>query len=280
MKVWAIANQKGGVGKTTTTVNLGGWLAKYGKRTLLVDMDPHGSMTAYFGLNPDQIEVSVHNLFQVEALASSPLPAGIVKKTAHENLFLMPASSAMATLDRQVGNKDGKGLVLATALKHLSDYFDYVLVDCPPILGVLMVNALGAGERLIIPVQTEFLALKGLERMMRTVGMVIKARKAPLELTIVPTMFDRRTTASIEALRQLREVYPKEIWNSAIPVDTKLREASRNGVPLAQMMPRSRGAVAYQSLLYSLIPEDVPPPETMPGDFLPAEHPSASCPGG
>ncbi|MEW5757103.1 MAG: ParA family protein [Pseudomonadota bacterium] len=275
MKVWAIANQKGGVGKTTTTVNLGGWLARYGQRTLLVDMDPHGSLTAYFGHNPDQVEVSVHRLFQANAQAGSPLPAGIVKKTAHENLFLMPASTAMATLDRQIGNQDGKGLVLANALKHLSDYFDYVMVDCPPILGVLMVNALAAGERLIIPVQTEFLALKGLERMMRTVGMVIKARKTPLQLTIVPTMFDRRTSASIEALRQLRAVYPAEIWNSVIPVDTKLREASRNGVPLAQMMPRSRGAIAYQALLHSLVPEDVPPPESAPDDFLALTDPLA-----
>lgn len=268
MKVWAIANQKGGVGKTTTTVNLGGWLANYGKRTLLVDMDPHGSLTAYFGHNPDQVEVSVYNLFQATTQPNSPLPAGVVKKTAHDNLFLMPASTAMATLDRQVGNQDGKGLVLVNALKHLADYFDYVLVDCPPILGVLMVNALAAGERLIIPVQTEFLALKGLERMMRTVGMVIKARKLPLVVTIVPTMFDRRTSASIEALRQLRAGYPSDIWSSVIPVDTKLREASRNGMPLAQMMPRARGAIAYQSLLYTLVPEDLPPPEEVDDDFL------------
>ncbi len=260
MKVWTIANQKGGVGKTTTVVSLGGLLSSWGFRTLLVDMDPHGSLTSYFRYDPDALEASTYSLFQAVAEKQTIDPASLICETGTEGLDLLPASMALATLDRQAGRLEGMGLILKNALDKLSDQYDYILVDCPPMLGVLMVNALAACQRLIIPVQTEFLALKGLERMLNTLKMVLKSRKTDLSHVIVPTFFDKRTRASISSLKTLRESWPNELWNGVIPVDTLFREASRAGIPPAIFDPRARGVVAYAALLESLQQIDQPHP--------------------
>lgn len=249
MKVWAVANQKGGVGKTTTAVNLAGLLAQRGQRVLLLDIDPHGSLTSYFRFNPDELENSIFTLFQNQALN----PAGLVRPTRFENLHLLPATMALATLDRQLGAQSGMGLVLSRALKRLEQRYDYALIDCPPMLGVLMVNAMAACDHLLIPVQTEFLALKGLERMLKTLNMITRSRSVRLPYTIVPTMFDRRTRASFDTLRLLRARYRDELWHAVIPVDTRFREASRLGVPLPLLAPQARGVAAYTQLLDTLI---------------------------
>ena len=253
MKVWAIANQKGGVGKTTTAVSLAGLLAARGHETLLVDLDPHGSMTSYFGYDPDTIEDSVYLLFERGMSAARDAPAPVLRQTRFNHLVLLPASTALATLDRQMGARDGMGLVLTRYLNQMAARFEYVLIDCPPVLGVLMVNALASCGQLIIPVQTEFLALKGLERMLHTLGMIMHSRKMSLPYTIVPALFDRRTRASVDSLRMLREKYPDHLWDGAIPVDTQFREASRIGAPLSEAFPQARGVVAYQALLDSLL---------------------------
>ena len=251
MRVWAAANQKGGVGKTTTIVSLAGILSRQGKRVLLIDLDPHGSLTVYFGFDPDTHEPSLYHLFQ-----SPPLDVKkIIVNTKLDNIKLIPASTAIATLDRQLGTQEGKGLVIRRALVSCFDEYDYCLIDCPPVLGVLMVNALAAAEHLLIPVQTEFLAIKGLERMMRTLQMIIKSRKHPLVYTVVGTMFDRRTRAAIDSLQVLREQYGKKIWESVIPLDTQFREASRKGLPIAYVAPGSRGALAYEALMQALVGE-------------------------
>ncbi len=249
MKVWAVANQKGGVGKTTSAVSLAGILTQRGHRVLLMDIDPHGSLTSYFRYNPDQLETSIFTLFQNQAMQAAKL----IRPTRYENLHILPATMGLATLDRQLGAQSGMGLVLHRALKSLADQYDYALIDCPPMLGVLMVNAMAACDHLIIPVQTEFLALKGLERMLKTLTMITRSRSVRLPYTIVPTMFDRRTRASTETLRVLRNRYDKDLWNAVIPVDTQFREASRMGVPLPILMPQSRGAVSYIRLLDFLI---------------------------
>ncbi len=256
MRTWAVANQKGGVGKTTTAITLAGHLLKQGKRVLLVDLDPHGSMTTYLGYDPDFMENSVYQLFQTKGVKPEIDPHSVVLETHIVGLSLLPASTALATLDRQLGSKEGMGLVLAYSLKALADDYDYALIDCPPLLGVLMVNALAACEHLLLPVQTEFLAIKGLERMMRTLQMIIQARQGSLRYTIIPTMFDRRTRAAIDSLRTLREKYGKDVWNSVIPVDTQFREASKEGIPLSMMLPNSRGSQAYEALLKSLQAEE------------------------
>lgn len=249
MKVWAVANQKGGVGKTTTVVSIGGELSSRGLRTLLIDMDPHGSMTAYFKHDPDSIEKSIYQLFQAKADKTQINPEQLIYQTRFANLSLMPASTALATLDRQLGAVDGMGLVVFQAIQKVVSDFDFVLIDCPPQLGVLMVNALAACDHLIIPVQTEFLALKGLERMERTLQMMQRAQHKELPYTILPTMFDKRTRASLGTLRILRERYREHVWRFMIPVDTQFREASRLGVPLSINSPNDRGSQAYSEFL-------------------------------
>ncbi|MBS3954916.1 MAG: ParA family protein [Methylomicrobium sp.] len=254
MKVWAVSNQKGGVGKTTTVISLGGLLFSWGFRTLLVDLDPHGALTSYFKMNPDDIKGSVYNLFQDASQKKRNIgPAPYIVKTDFDGLSVLPAATAIATLDRQVAGMGGMGLVISGALNKVQDDYDYVLIDSPPMLGVLMINALAACEQLIIPVLAEFLALKGLERMMHTLGMVYHAKSTPPHYTIVPTMFDRRTRAAIDSLHVLQEKYPQFLWNSVIPVDTKLREASKTGQPISLYMPEAKSVAAYSQLLDQLL---------------------------
>lgn len=253
MKVWTIANQKGGVGKTTTAVSLGGILSQWGLRTLLIDIDPHGSLTSYFKYDPDVIEEGVYTLFKTVMDKRVSDPPSLIYATGTEGLDLMPATMNLAALDRQSGKLDGMGLVIKNALFKLESHYDYVIIDCPPILGVLMINALAACEQLIIPVQTEFLALKGLERMLHTLQMVLKSRQISLPYMIVPTMYDMRTRASQDSLRVLRETYREHLWESLIPVDTQLREASRAGIPPALFDPKGRAVSAYGKLVEFLL---------------------------
>lgn len=255
MHVWAVANQKGGVGKTTTAVTLGGILADKGHQVLLLDLDPHGSLTSYFKYDPDSIERSVYDLFQHKQIPAT-LPSNLILDTCHDRIKIMGASTALATLERQMSGKGGMGLVIAKALAQLWNKFDYVLIDSPPVLGLLMINALAACEQLVIPVQTEFLAIKGLERMMRTLKMINRARKHELPYTVVPTLYDRRTQASTQSLRLLRNTYGDVIWHSMVPVDTKFRDASMVGMPASMLDPSSRGVHAYAVLTKFLLEKE------------------------
>lgn len=251
MRVWAVANQKGGVGKTTTAVTLGGLLAERGERVLLLDLDPHGSMTSYFSYDPDSLQRSSFNLFVDRDLNLAEIQP-LLLDTPCKGLTLLPSSMALATVERRA-SAEGMGLKVSRALAQVWDLFDYVLIDSPPVLGALMINALAASERLLVPVQTEFLALKGLERMMRTITMVTRSLHKEMDFTIVPTMFDRRTQASVGSLRELRNTYTDNIWASMIPVDTRFRDASKNGKPLSMFDPEARGVAAYKSLLKFLL---------------------------
>ncbi|MDR6643265.1 MULTISPECIES: ParA family protein [Rhodanobacteraceae] len=252
MITWAVSNQKGGVGKTTTTVALGSLLAASGKRTLLIDMDPHASLSGYIGVEGGA-HGSVYDLFGI-GNSAAPLPVRtLVHATQWDRLSVLPASPAMITLDRQLGTRPGMGLVLTQALAELAPDFDHVLLDCPPTLGVLMVNALAASDRLLVPTQTEALALAGLERMLRSLSMIERSRGRPLPRTIVPTMFDSRTHASRVCLDQLREQYGDSVSQAVIPTDTQIREASAAGVPLASWPAARRGGLAYRQLLDELL---------------------------
>lgn len=253
MRTWTIANQKGGVGKTTTTVALGGLLAAWGLRTLMIDVDPHGSLTSYFRYDPDSLGENSYDLFRAVADKRQPDPLSLVYPTGSEGLELIPASVALATLDRQSGRLEGMGLVLKQTVEALQEHYDYVLIDCPPVLGVLLINALAACDRLVVPVQTEFLAIKGLDRMRHTLAMINRSRSQPLDYTVVPTFFDRRTRASRESLSVLRSNYREHLWQGEVPIDTRLREASRAGLPPAMFDPRSRAVAAYTELLEHLM---------------------------
>jgi chromosome partitioning protein len=256
MRVWAVCNQKGGVGKTTTVANLGGLLAERGQRTLLVDLDPHGSLTAYFGLSPDVTEGGGYELFRARILRRAADPLPYLEPTQVERLELLPASIALATVERQAGALEGLGLVIAKAVRQLAERYDYVLIDSPPSLGILMVNALAACDHLIIPVMADFLALHGLERMLHTLGMISRARKLNLPYTIVPTLYDPRPRVVSESLALLKARHGLHLWPGVIPIDTKLREASRAHLPICRYWPRSRAALAYAELLKSLLAVD------------------------
>ncbi len=249
MHIWTVANQKGGVGKTTTSIALGGLLAEAGQRVLLVDLDPQGSMTSYFGYDPDELEHSSFDLFS----ADQPMTVGRVRElllpTSHDNLRLLPSSTALATLDRRNAGRSGLGLVILRALQQLQLDYQYALIDTPPQLGICMVNALAACERLLVPVQTEFLALKGLERMMHTLDMVGHSLRHGVRYLIVPTLFDRRTRVSEQVCAELRKLYPEHLWKSHIPVDTNLRRASKEALTPSQLDPSTRAVLAYKVLL-------------------------------
>lgn len=252
MNIWTVANQKGGVGKTTTVAALAGILAERGYRVLMLDCDPHASLTAYFGFDSESLTFTLYNWFSNTPQTKAQVLDNVIELQS-EKISLMPASLSLATLDKRFSSKEGMGLVISKVLKIISDDYDYVLIDCPPVLGLLLINALAACQQLIIPVQTEFLAIKGLERMMNTLNMVIKAQHHSIGYTIVPTMFDRRTKASIEALRNMRDEFGGHLWEKVIPVDTKFRDASRRNLSPSVAYPETHGVGAYNKLADNML---------------------------
>ncbi|MET0329798.1 MAG: ParA family protein [Dyella sp.] len=254
MQIWAIANQKGGVGKTTTTATLGALLAEDGVRVLLVDMDPHASLSGYFSLEDLSGMGSAYELFREN---QPPSVASLVRETGYEGLSLLPASAPMATLDRQLAKRPGTGRILANALAGVVDDYEHVLLDCPPTLGVLMVNALVASHRLLIPTQTEALALDGLERMLRSLQMIERSMGRVLPRWIVPTMYDARTLHGRSALMTMRDRYRQMITRNVIAVDPQIREASAHGQPLNRWPAARHSAECYRALLDEVLSTDL-----------------------
>jgi chromosome partitioning protein len=250
--VWTVANQKGGVGKTTTTVTLGGLLAQVGNKVILVDTDPQASLSYYFGVDSELLSSSLYDVFVSSKTLTKDKVLDCLCPTKLDSLFILPATMALATLDRKMGTQAGMGLILKRALDLVADEFDYSLIDCPPLLGVLMVNALAACDRVIIPVQTEFLALKGLERMMHSMEIMEKSLAKTFLYTIVPTMYDKRVNAAAEAYQTLTSTYLENVWAGVVPVDTRFRDASQAQSPPSVHCPKSRGVYAYATLLKHL----------------------------
>ena len=247
MQIWAIANQKGGVGKTTTSLLLARGLAAMDQRVLLVDLDPHASLTRAFGIPTDPPPPGTHDLFS--DLGGADLTS-LARRTAVPSLLMVPAQPALATLERRGATQPGLGLALGRALHAVRGRYDYVLLDCPPTLGLLMVNALAAADRLVVPSQTDPLAMHGLADMLRTAEMVERSRRRPLPRHVIPTLYDRRTRAGVQVLGQLKDMYEGIVWPKAIPMDTRLREAP---TLVAEEAPTGRGAEAYASALRWLL---------------------------
>jgi chromosome partitioning protein len=251
MQVWVIANQKGGVGKTTTTVSLAGELLRKNYRVLLIDADPQGSLSSYLGYEPETTDASLYQLFENSKEIKLSNLARQIQETTYQNLHLIPSSTSLATIERKTA-LGGYGLILKKYLSLIDKNYDYILIDCAPSLGILLVNAIAACNKLIIPTQTEFLALKGLERMIRTVQMMVNAGSKQFELLIVPTMFDKRTLAAHYSLDWLKKRYQKALWHAVIPVDNSLIKASRLGLLPSFFCPNSLAVQAYACLVNDL----------------------------
>ena len=245
MQIWAVANQKGGVGKTTSTLALGRALCLRSKRVLLIDLDPHASLTRAFGVDEFPPPKGVMELFGEPAQSLSAL----ARDSALPGLQYVCAQPALATLERRSATAPGLGLALQKALQDPQLDHDYVLMDCAPQLGLLMINALAAADRVVIPTQTEPLALHGLEGMVRTAQMVGKSRNRPLALSILPTLHDRRTRAGIESLHSMHKRHGELVWEDAIALDTKLSSSALLTQPASSDAYPGRGLAAYRRAL-------------------------------
>lgn len=245
MQIWAVVNQKGGVGKTTTTLALGQGLALSGRRVLLIDLDPHGSLTRSFGVPDLPAPQGVMELFSTPPVALVDL----ARPSPIAGLDFVCAQAALATLERRSANAPGLGLALQKALRDPDLGYDHVLMDCAPQLGLLMINALAAADLVVIPTQTEPLAMHGLQGMLRTVEMVGKSRKRLLPHVILPTLHDRRTRIGTETLLDMQRLYGRSVWEDAIPVDTRLSNTSELTQPPVSDAYPGRGIAAYRRAL-------------------------------
>ena len=242
--ICAVTNQKGGVGKTTTAVNVAAYLAGAGHRVLLVDLDPQGNASSGLGLARDPDRPSVYSV----VIDGRPTREAIVPGQI-ENLWILPSDLALAGAEIELINMPRRDHRLAYALDGVAADYDLVIVDCPPSLGLLTVNALVAATHLLIPIQCEFYALEGLGHLTQTLDLVRRSANPRLQvLGIVMTLFDARTTLSTQVVEEVRRSYPELIFETVIPRNVRLSEAPSYGQSIAQYEPRSRGGQAYSAL--------------------------------
>ncbi len=247
-KIIAIANQKGGVGKTTTTLSMGMALARLGKKVLILDLDPHACASLHMKLYPEEQEVTLHDLLLADKEQWQSLWQRLAKNVGHENIYFAAGSIRLSELELDLQERKAKGMVLHQALQVVSHNYDFVLLDCPPHVGIILVNALIASHILIIPIQTDFLALHGLKLLFDTIRTLNKVLPEPIRYKALPTMYDKRARACTRVLELLRKKMGSAVFNTVIGIDTHFREASALGVSIYDIAPESRGALAYNAL--------------------------------
>ena len=254
-KVISLVNQKGGVGKTTTSINLSASLAVLGKKVLLIDLDPQGNTTTGVGINKGEIERSIYDVLIEECNIKDS-----IIKTKYTNLYVIPATINLAGLNAELLEKSRtevgfkKGEQLKKCVEEVREEFDYIIIDCPPSLDVITTNALTASNSVIIPVQCEFFALEGITQLLKTIMIAQKTLNPTLDIEgVLLTMLDSRTNLGFEVVEDIRSFFKEKVYNTIIPRLVKLTEAPSHGEPIIVYDPKSRGSEAYINLAKEVI---------------------------
>ncbi|CRH20272.1 ParA family protein [Carnobacterium maltaromaticum] len=243
-RIISVANQKGGVGKTTTTVNLGACLAYYGKKILLVDIDAQGNATSGLGVRKADVEKDIYDI-----LVNETPVAEVVLETSRENLWIVPATIQLAGAEIELTTQMARESRLKQALAKVSDDYDYILIDCPPSLGHLTINAFTASDSILIPVQCEYYALEGLSQLLNTVRLVQKHFNPDLKIEgVLLTMLDARTNLGYEVVDEVKKYFRERVYKTIIPRNIRLSEAPSHGLSIIDYDARSRGSEVYLEL--------------------------------
>lgn len=252
-RIISIVNQKGGVGKTTTAVNLGAYLAELGKFVLVVDLDPQANATSGIGIDHRGLQQGVY-----EAILGQTPMKDIVQPTAHEGLRIAPATTALAGLNIELVEMERREFRLREAVLEIRNDYDFILIDCPPTLGLITLNGIVAGDEILIPVQAEYYALEGLSQLLETVQLVKERIRPEIDvLGAVITMYDGRTKLSDDVLHELYKYFPNNIFRSVIPRNVRLAEAPSFGRTIAHFDGSSKGARAYERLAREIIEREI-----------------------
>ena len=244
MKIIAIANQKGGVGKTTTAVNLSACLAKKGKRVLLIDCDPQGNSTSGVGVDKRRCEKTVYDVLIGDAGIND-----VIVKTPYDNLSVCPSNISLSGAEIELVSEMGRETKLKNAINTVKNEFDIVLIDAPPSLGLITINVLTAANSVIVPIQCEYYALEGVSQLMSTIKKVKQVMNPDLEIEgILMTMFDSRTNLSIQVIEEVKKFFPNKVYKSLIPRNVRLSEAPSFGKPIIYYDNSSKGAEGYLDL--------------------------------
>ena len=243
-QIYAVAQQKGGVGKTTTTINLGAALVERGQRVLLVDLDPQGALSAGLGIDPLKLSETIY-----DALRTPGFDVRRIITTTVSGCALAPANIDLAASELELVSEPGRETILKEKLAPLYDDYDYVLIDCPPSLSLLTLNALAAASRVLIPVQTQYFAMRGMDLLLQTIGKVRGRINPALQIAgILPTIFDGRTLHAREVVEELRATYGAQVFNTIIPQTVKLQDSAMAGESILRFTPQSPATLAYREL--------------------------------